>query len=197
MTRFIFFFLFIGISLSGISQNADISILRDINLGRNKSFDPAFKLITQSVTPFEIAAPAVFVTLYLSKKDSLANRKAIFLCSSFVLCSVVGTSLKYSIKRDRPYVTYPDIEKLTPAGKLSFPSNHTSFAFSLATSMSILYPKWYVIAPSFLWASSIAYSRLELGVHYPSDVLAGALIGSGTAWLSYELNKRIFTIKKK
>ena len=187
MSRFIFLFLFIGISLSGVSQNADISILRDINLGRNKSFAPAFKLITNSVAPFEIAAPVVFTTLYLAKKDSLGHKKAIFLCSSFILCSVVGTGLKYAIKRDRPYVTYPEIEKLTSAGKLSFPSNHTSYAFSLATSMSILYPKWYVIAPAFLWASSVAYSRMYLGVHYPTDVLAGAVIGSGTAWLSYKL----------
>jgi membrane-associated phospholipid phosphatase len=192
MIRFIFFSLFIGISVSGFSQNTDISILRSINLQRNKSLDPAFKLITSSVAPFEIAAPATFVALYLSKKDSAANRKAIFLCSSFAFSTAVTTCLKFAVKRDRPFITYPDIEKLTAAGSLSFPSGHTSSAFSLATSLSLIYPKWYVIAPSFLWASSVGYSRMHLGVHYPSDVLAGAIIGSGTAWLSYELNNYFF-----
>jgi membrane-associated phospholipid phosphatase len=195
MIRLISLFLIIGISLSGSSQNADISILRTINLGRNKSLDPAFRLITNSVTPFEIAGPVVFTTLYLAKKDSTANRKAIFLCSSFICSSVVATSLKYAIKRERPFVTYPDIENVSPAGPLSFPSNHTSYAFSLATSMSILYPKWYVVAPSFLWASAVAYSRMDLGVHYPTDVLAGALIGSSTAWLSYKLTTYFFKRK--
>jgi membrane-associated phospholipid phosphatase len=159
MIRFISLFLFIGISLSGLSQNVDISILRTINLERNTSLDPAFKLITTSVTPFEIAAPVVFTTLYLVKKDSAVERKAIFLCSSFILSSVVATSLKYGIRRDRPFVTYPDIKNVTPAGKLSFPSNHTAYAFSLATSMSILYPKWYVIAPSSMGLSCCLFTN--------------------------------------
>ncbi len=51
------------------------------------------------------------------------------------------------------------------------------------------YPKWYIIAPSFAWASAVGYSRMALGVHYPSDVLAGAIIGSGSAYLCYKLNK--------
>jgi membrane-associated phospholipid phosphatase len=57
--------------------------------------------------------------------------------------------------------------------------------------LSIAFPKWYVIAPSFLWASGVGYSRMHLGVHYPSDVLVGALVGSGTAFLTHFLNKKI------
>ncbi|HEU4788615.1 MAG TPA: phosphatase PAP2 family protein, partial [Flavobacterium sp.] len=49
----------------------------------------------------------------------------------------------------------------------------------------------YVIAPSFLWAGAVGYSRMYLGVHYPTDVLAGAIVGSGSAFLCYKLNKWI------
>ncbi|MGB8358080.1 MAG: phosphatase PAP2 family protein, partial [Bacteroidales bacterium] len=53
------------------------------------------------------------------------------------------------------------------------------------------YPKWYVIVPSYAYAGTVAYSRMHLGVHYPSDVLAGALIGSGCAVLSHYVNKKL------
>lgn len=181
--------IFIGMSSSGISQNADIDLLRNINSNRNKSLDPTFRFLTNSVTPLTIAVPAGYITAYLIKKDTASKSNAIIVCSSIIIAGVVSTSLKYAVNRDRPFVTYPDIDKATSGGSPSFPSGHTSAAFSLATSISITCPKWYVIAPSFLWASSVAYSRMDLGVHYPSDVLAGAIIGSGSAWLSYKINK--------
>jgi membrane-associated phospholipid phosphatase len=118
-----------------------------------------------------------------------------------VLSAAVITSvLKYTIDRPRPFETYPDIEKATYAGSPSFPSGHTSDAFSLATSLSIAYPKWYVIVPSYAWALTVAYSRMHLGVHYPSDVLAGALVGAGSAYLCYKgqqwLTQKRHIIKK-
>jgi len=72
---------------------------------------------------------------------------------------------------------------------LSFPSGHTSEAFSTATALSLKYPEWYIIAPAYLWAGSVGYSRMNLGVHYPTDVLAGALLGTGTAFLTLKVNE--------
>lgn len=77
------------------------------------------------------------------------------------------------------------------------PSGHTSTAFATATSLSLAYPKWYVVAPSFVWAGAIGYSRMHLGVHYPSDVLAGAIVGSGSAYLTYKANQWINKKRKK
>jgi membrane-associated phospholipid phosphatase len=69
------------------------------------------------------------------------------------------------------------------------PSGHTSTAFATATSLSMAYPKWYVIIPSYAWASSVGYSRMHLGVHYPSDVFIGAIVGSGSAFLTHKANQ--------
>jgi len=105
-------------------------------------------------------------------------------------------STKHIVNRPRPYATYSDLDNQTTENDASFPSGHTSNAFALATSLSLNFPKWYVIAPSYLWASSVGYSRLHLGAHYPSDVAAGCLIGTGTAFLSHYLNKKIRSRKK-
>lgn len=112
--------------------------------------------------------------------------------ASYAVSGIITLGLKYSIQRKRPFVTYQDlVTKKTAAGSFSFPSGHTSSAFATATSLSLLYPKWHVIAPSFLWASAVGYSRMELGVHYPSDVLAGALIGFASSFLMYKVNKNL------
>ena len=121
--------------------------------------------------------------------DSTIKHKGLLLGTSLILTSGITVIMKYSINRERPFKTYPDIEKMSSAGSKSFPSGHTSEAFSTATSLSLAFPKWYVIAPSYLWASSVGYSRMHLGVHYPSDVAVGALVGAGSAFLCYKAQK--------
>ena len=177
---------------TNFSQNLDIDLLRKINLERNPALDPTFKFITNSVSPIGLGAPLIVTPIGFIQNDKSIKNKGIFIGGTLLTSAIVTTTLKFAIDKDRPFVTYPDIQKLTSAGSPSFPSGHTSEAFATATSLSIAFPKWYVIAPSFIWASAAGYSRMHLGVHYPSDVLVGALIGSGSAWLCHELNKRYF-----
>ena len=173
------------------AQNFDINTLRSININRNSNLDGLFNSITESDGPVAIISPLAIFTVGLITKDSLTKANGLEIGGSLFISSLFTLGLKYSIKRDRPFITYPDIEKLAPAGSPSFPSGHTSMAFSTATSLSLTYPKWYVIIPSYLWASSVGYSRMHLGVHYPSDVFVGALIGSGSALLSRFINQKI------
>ena len=171
------------------AQNLDIDVLRNINHNRNKSLDPALKGITNSLAPVSIGTPIIMYSVGLIMKDSTVKKKAIFIGEAFLASGFITFALKKTVNRERPFVTYPDIEQVTTATGPSFPSGHTSLAFATATSLSMAYPKWYIIAPSFAWASAVGYSRMALGVHYPSDVLAGAIIGSGSAYLCYKLNK--------
>jgi membrane-associated phospholipid phosphatase len=179
------------------SQNADIDILRDINLNRNRQLDGFYRGITNSAAPVAIGTPIILYGISLLNKDSLNNQKAIYIGVSVISSVAIATILKYGVNRTRPFVTYPYLEKESDGGSPSFPSGHTSEAFALATSLSMAYPKWYVIAPSFAWAGAVGYSRMDLGVHYPSDVLAGALLGSASAYLCYKANEWIRQNKKK
>ncbi len=183
--------LLILFSLNCFSQNADINLLKEINLNRNKSLDPAFTFITNSASPVSFASPIFIFSAGLIKNNSTLKNKGLYIGETVLVAAAFSTALKYSINRDRPFVTYPYIEKATSGGSPSFPSGHTSTAFAAATSLSLTFPKWYVIAPSFLWAGAVGYSRMHLGVHYPSDVLMGAIVGSGSAFLTYKLNQWI------
>jgi membrane-associated phospholipid phosphatase len=183
--------------ISVLSQNTDISLLKSINKGRNKGLDGTFIFITNSVTPTSIAMPVVVLTAGFIRHDSTVKNKGLCIAASLIFAAGISTGLKYSIDRTRPFVTYPFIEKATSGGSPSFPSGHTSDAFATATSLSLAFPKWYVIVPSYLWAGSVGYSRMHLGVHYPSDVLGGAVVGAGSAFLCYKANQWLGKRKTK
>jgi membrane-associated phospholipid phosphatase len=179
------------------AQNWDIDLLKQINLERNKSLDPSFKFITNSVSPMSIGTPMAVLGLGLIQKDSSLKSKGIIMVEALCVNAFTTTALKLAVKRDRPFVTYPYLDKQADAGSYSFPSGHTSSAFAFATSLSLAFPKWYVIAPAYLYASAAGYSRMHLGVHYPSDVLAGAVVGTGSALLSNYLQQKFRKSRKR
>ena len=171
------------------SQNIDFNILKQVNSNRNKALDPTFKAITNSAIPISIATPVVLYSIGMIQKDSLIKKKAVFVGETFLVSAFITLASKQIIKRERPYNRYLELDPVVFENSYSMPSGHTSTAFATATSLSLAYPKWYVIAPSFVWAGSVGYSRMHLGVHYPSDVLIGAFVGSGSAYLTHKVNQ--------
>lgn len=171
------------------SQNIDFNILKQVNSNRNKALDPTFKAITNSAIPISIATPVVLYSIGMIQKDSLIKKKAVFVGETFLVSAFITLASKQIIKRERPYNRYLELDPVVFENSYSMPSGHTSIAFATATSLSLAYPKWYVIAPSFVWAGSVGYSRMHLGVHYPSDVLIGAFVGSGSAYLTLKVNQ--------
>jgi membrane-associated phospholipid phosphatase len=171
------------------AQNFDIDLLRDINHNETQFKTDFYHGIGKSVTYVNIATPLGVFISGLAKHDKKQQIDAAYIGAAYIFSSVSTHALKKIINRDRPFEKYPDIIKRDAGGGGSFPSGHTSAAFTSATSLSLYFPKWYVIVPSYLWASTAAYGRLYQGVHYPSDVLAGAVVGAGSAWLSYKVQK--------
>lgn len=179
------------------SQNIDIRLLRSFNSAETLPSDRFFQFMSNSDAWIVAGLPAGMAAAGLIKHDDKLFRNACVTVAATLVNAGVTTALKYSVNRDRPFISYPDITKKSAAGSPSFPSGHTSSAFATATSVSLAYPKWYIIAPAYTWAGTVAYSRMDLGVHYPSDVFAGALIGSGCAWLTYAVNKKLNLRSKK
>jgi undecaprenyl-diphosphatase len=95
--------------------------------------------------------------------------------------------VKLLTDRPRPYVAHPDQEPLRPATlDVSLPSGHAATSFAAAVVLARYLPPR--VAPLlFVLAALIAWSRVYVGVHYPSDILAGALLGAGIGFIAPRL----------
>ena len=177
-------------------EQLDIDLLRAINLDRITALDGIFVFITNSAPIIAGLIPLGFLLYGMFAKRKDIRTFGYVIAASYLLSAIISNVLKYAIARPRPFTVYPFIEKLSGGGSASFPSGHTSDAFSIAMAVSLLFPKRSVVIPMFLWAILVGYSRMDLGVHYPSDVLGGAIVGMGSAyccWLVWKsMRKRQF-----
>lgn len=100
---------------------------------------------------------------------------------AFVIERPLYWVLKNSCQRRRPPEAIPSFHSVIVASdRFSFPSGHTCAAFLLATLTTEHYGT--LALPLYLWSSAVGLSRVVLGVHFPTDILAGALLGTGIAW---------------
>ncbi len=91
--------------------------------------------------------------------------------------------LKRQVERPRPYLVLADSRVIAaPLTDYSFPSGHATASFAMATVLSMAWPRWSVLLMAL--AALVGVSRTYLGHHYPSDVLAGAVIGVLVAYLA-------------
>ena len=119
------------------SQNLDIRILRSINSPQDLPSDGFFRFVSNSEPVVIIGIPLGMGITGLIKHDKKLFRDACIISVASALNEVIVNIIKYSVNRDRPFVTYPDITKKSKGGSPSFPSGHTSSAFATATSLSL------------------------------------------------------------
>ncbi len=198
MKRWTFFVCFLSLLVSGAwGQNWDINTVHRVNSWDGKFIRNYNKVISRTEPYVAIGVPVAMAVTAWAKHDKQLLKDAVYVGTSVAGAFVVTYGMKYLVDRQRPYERYPDrVHAYSHENSPSFPSGHTATAFALATSLSVKYPKWYVIAPSAVWACSVGVSRMNEGVHYPSDVLAGAAIGAGCAvaniYINRWLNKWLF-----
>ena len=170
-----------GYAQSGL-QRLDESILESLAAGRTGGQTQVWRFVSNANNYVNAAIPIGVLTDGLIRNDVQTKRNGLYMAVSTATTYLLNLAIKQLVKRPRPFLTDPRLVPVYRPGEYSFPSGHTSSAFSAVTSLSRAYPKWYVIAPSFLWAAGVGYSRMYLGVHYPTDVTAGAVLGTGTAF---------------
>ena len=177
---------FIAFSLTNVSaqsriQQWDDKIMVDLAEHRTEEKTGVLLFLSNTYRYGDVGIPAGLLIGGLISNDRQMRENALYVASSTAISYGLTELLKLIVKRPRPYIQNIRIVPVYRAMGTSFPSGHTSSTIATATALSVAYPKWYVIAPAFLWAGSVSYSRMYLGVHYPTDVTAGALLGAGTA----------------
>ncbi len=124
------------------------------------------------------------VLYWLSTETSMSMFKTTLVAFAIELPAYLV--FKNSIKRNRPSEVIVGFEAfLAPSDKFSFPSGHTAAAFLMATMIAIFYPPFMMFA--IVLASLIGISRVLLGVHFPTDILAGIALGVGSALLAINI----------
>jgi undecaprenyl-diphosphatase len=176
----------------------DTSLFTFINSHHNTFFDAFFLVICQLGSGW-IAVPLVAVVIIMATPRSFLAK--VLLCAAIagILAGIANTQIKIAVHRPRP-VNYfeqglspggasPVIEstayRVHCVGKIlrehSFPSGHAATAFAAAAIVALLFGGYYYLG--FIPALLVAYSRMYMGVHFPSDVLGGAVLGSAAALL--------------
>lgn len=145
--------------------------------GHSKSFD-WLMLFLGHYFPYLIAVGLVAAWFFVNQN----NRKALgisflaFVLSRGILVEVV----RKIVPRNRPFLSYEVVQLIAKGMEKSFPSGHAAAFFAIAAGMYLYNKKvglWL-----FVTATIISLARVISGVHYPSDILAGALVGIFSAW---------------
>ena len=186
--------IIVSFSSTAYTQNIDIDWTSSINhIDAGKGFTTSMKFLSYSAIYVEVGS-VVGLGLYgWFKEDDKILETGIVTGAAMLLNSAITLSSKYAVNRKRPFEAYPDRiilrSKQSDHYSPSFVSGHTSLAFNLATSLTLSFPTWEVAVPVYVWASSVAFSRMYLGVHYPSDLLGGIIVGVGSSYLTFKANE--------
>ena len=150
---------------------------------------------------WHISGKLIWIPLYIIILYAIIRtfgKRSIIIIVAIVLTIVatdqISVLIKNSVQRLRP-THNPDFEGLVHflndyrGGNFGFVSSHAANCFGLATFISLLFQRKWVIIAITVWAITVSYSRIYLGVHYPADLVAGGLLGIVLALIFYQIKK--------
>ncbi|NQW29900.1 MAG: phosphatase PAP2 family protein [Ignavibacteria bacterium] len=181
----------------------EVQLAHDVNHWGGSGFHSASGVVSDALLPLTIGVPVMLVAYGALEmqifegaegyRHKYAFQSGLEIASSLVAAYGTVFIAKKIFGRARPYQEHPDcITNYRDDAYGSFPSGHSAGSAALATSLSLAYPEWYVIAPSVAYALYTGFSRMHLGMHYLSDVVGGYAVGVGAAVVVHLLRNHFF-----
>ena len=163
-------------------SHRDIRLLKFINNSWNCKFLDFIMPIMTYLGSFSFIF--IFCTAAFLLSDAVLHTMAVKAMISVTISTGVGKLLKVSVTRLRPFIHIPNLNiKKIGIDLYSFPSGHTTAAFSLAVMIALYFPLWGLLTIPL--ALCVGISRMYHGVHYPTDVIMGILIGTTFSFVTY------------
>lgn len=137
----------------------------------------------------------IFVYLSQNSWRQKLDIVVVALIATALARGIITELIRYFYNRPRPFdaLTSPAVNSLFLDPAWSFPSGHATFFFALSTVVYLYNRKWGI--GFYIATVLITVGRVAAGVHYPSDILGGAIIGSGIAYLTYSLSRAYLEIR--
>ncbi len=172
------------------ARRIDHAVYDAVSSASTPRIDRAFAALTRAADYSRLSLTAA--ALLAVADGPRGRRAALYGLSALTVTAVVANAVvKPLTHRDRPYrhPTATDVDSPVPMPKSSsFPSGHSAAAFAFATGVGHVWP--LAAVPLSAQAAAVAYSRVHAGVHYPSDVLVGSLLGAGLALVTNQVLDR-------
>ena len=168
----------------GDTASEDQGVAKWLHGRATDPFTDAFRVFTWTGNGIFLAIVVLVAALLLWRRALVVD--ALYVVLAFVGAEVITFGMKLGFRRERPFFEDP----LATAGSYSFPSGHALVSLSVYGSIAIVIARHAssrrtaiaVLAAAAFWVAAIGFSRLYLGVHFLSDVLAG--YAAGAAWLA-------------
>ena len=177
ITMLISVFILLMIGYDNIFQAFDLKIISCIQSLKNEYLTVFYKMITIIADTYQSAIITILLVTFLYFKKYY--REALFLAITMTTCGLAMPLLKNIFSRERP-----NFYRLIEISGYSFPSGHTTSATTMYLTLAIILlsimkklNKYFVFSIAVLGIVIIGSSRIYLGVHYPTDVMAGICLG--------------------
>lgn len=177
ITMLISVFILLMIGYDNIFQAFDLKIISCIQSLENEYLTVFYKMITIIADTYQSAIITILIVAFLYIKKYY--REALFLAITMSACGIAIPLLKNIFSRERP-----DFYRLIEISGYSFPSGHTTSATTMYLTLTIIVlsimnklNKYFIFSIAVIGIVIIGSSRIYLGVHYPTDVMAGICLG--------------------